>query len=60
MVSIEILLSDKDFDRLAYLKDSEGKQDKSYNDFAEELLTRYLHKLCPKAPEKDDNDNWQV
>ena len=57
MVKFEFYLYDDDYDRLYAIKKLQGKEDLTGNQFAEELLTRELHRLFPPVPEYDDNDN---
>lgn len=58
MKLFEFYLSEKDFDRLFYLKNKvEHKNDLTGNEFAAELLERELYRLCPRVPESYYNDD---
>ena len=46
MVELHFYLSDEMMDRLWKIKDSEGKEELTGNEFARELLERYLCILC--------------
>ena len=62
MKKFEFYLSDKDFDRLFYLKNRvEGKNDMTGNEYAADLLERELYRLCPKVPREYycDEDNYE-
>lgn len=52
MVKFELYLSENDFDRLAAIKEREGKFDLSMNEFALELLEKEIHRLHPKKAEE--------
>ena len=59
MKKFEFYLSDKDFDRLCYLRRQAGEGDKTGNEYAAELLEHELYRLCPKVPKEyycDDDE----
>lgn len=47
-VTFEFNLSNDDTDRLFAIKESQGKDQLTGNDFARELLEKELHRLHPK------------
>lgn len=55
MKKIEFYISDNDLDRLFAIKEIQGKDDLTGNEFAEKILEVYLHKFFPAIPEYDDN-----
>jgi hypothetical protein len=55
MPEIKFYISGNDLDRLFAIKSLQGKDKLTGNDFAEELLTRELHRLFPAIPDFDDN-----
>lgn len=57
MVKLEFCLSDNDTDRLFAIKESQGKNDLTGNEFARELLETQLHKLHPSTVKFDDDGN---
>ena len=58
-VKFEFYLSDKDIDRLFYLKNGiEKKNDLTGNEFAKELLEELLYSKVPRVPEMDDCGNY--
>lgn len=44
-VTIEFRLSDRDYYKLRLLKKADGESDMTYNDFAEELLSRMIRRM---------------
>lgn len=54
---IEFYISDYDLDRLFAIKEIQGKDDLTGNEFAEAILEQYLHRLFPATPEYDDDGN---
>lgn len=43
--TIEFRLSDRDYYKLRLLKKADGESDMTYNDFAEELLSRMIRRM---------------
>lgn len=60
MAKFEFYLSTEDTDRLFFLKKEEGYDELTGNEFAEKLLSRILHKNCPRVPERDEDGNYYV
>ena len=58
MTKFEFILSTEDTTRLFYLKQKEGHNDLTGNEFAEKLLHRYLYSQCQSVPEIDENGNY--
>lgn len=56
MVKFEFYLSEEDFDRLYEIKNVQGKDHLTGNEFARELLTRELHRLHPGVVQQNDAD----
>lgn len=50
MREINFYLSETDIDRLFVIKDLQGKQDLTGNEFARQLLERELYRLFPATP----------
>ena len=44
-VTIEFRLSDRDFNKLRLLKKADGESNMTYNDYAEELLSRTIRRM---------------
>ena len=44
-VTIEFRLSDRDFNKLRLLKKADGESDMTFNDYAEELLSRMIRRM---------------
>ena len=44
-VTIEFRLSDRDFNKLRLLKKADGESDMTFNDYAEELLSRTIRRM---------------
>ena len=44
-VTIEFRLSDRDFNKLRLLKKADGERVMTYNDYAEELLSRTIRRM---------------
>ena len=44
-VTIEFRLSDRDYYKLRLMKKADGESDMTYNDFAEELLSRMIRRM---------------
>lgn len=55
MTKFSFYLSDKDTERLLAIKEIQGKNDLTANDFARLLLENELFKLFPATPKFDDN-----
>lgn len=55
MPMFEFWLGDANTDRLFSIKEAQGRNDLSGNDFARELLERELYRLHPNVPEFDEN-----
>jgi hypothetical protein len=55
MTEFSFSLSREDTDRLFIIKDSQGKDGMTANEFAQELLERELHRLFPPAPRYDED-----
>lgn len=52
-VRLEFYLSDADVDRLYAVKEKQGKDDMTGNEFAKELLEGVLHQLHPRRVPED-------
>ena len=57
MTKFEFCLSDNDADRLFSIKESQGKNDLTGNEFARELLESQLYKLHPSTVKFDEDGN---
>ena len=44
-VTIEFRLSDRDFNKLRLLKKADGESNMTFNDYAEELLSRTIRRM---------------
>ena len=55
MREITFYLSETDIDRLFAIKELQGRDDLTGNDFARQLLEEELYRLFPAAPEYDEN-----
>ena len=53
-VKFEFYLSDKDFDRMAIIKERAGKDELNFNEFAKELLESELYKQQPTVPSEEE------
>ena len=53
-VKLEFYISDEDMDRLWAIKEKQGKDDMTGNQFAKELLASKLHELHPRKVESED------
>ena len=56
MTEFTVLLSNSDTDLLFYLKQKQGFDDMTGNQFAERLLEETLHRL--KRESENDRQNW--
>ena len=56
MTEFTVLLSNSDTDLLFYLKQKQGFDDMTGNQFAERLLEEILHRL--KRESENDRQNW--
>lgn len=54
MTELNFYLSSEDMERLFAVKDLQGKEDLTGNQFAKELLERELKYLFPEAPKYDE------
>lgn len=55
-MNLEFSISAEDGERLFAIKELQGKDDLTGNEFAAEILQRELHRLFPAVPEYDEND----
>lgn len=55
MPEIKFFISDNDLDRLFAIKEIQGHDALTGNEFAERILVHELHKLFPSIPEYDDD-----
>lgn len=55
MAMLEFYLSDTDLDRIFAIKELQGKNNLTGNEFAAELLHNTLVNLFPATPKYDDN-----
>lgn len=53
-VKFEFYLSEEDFDRLYAIKEKEGKEELTGNEFAKELIIRELHQRHPEKVKGTD------
>jgi len=56
MVRFEFSLSDTDVDRLFALKERNGKNNLTGNEYARELLEAVLYQMHPQKPVTEDED----
>ena len=56
----EFWLSNEDTERLFALKEDQGKDDLTGNEFARELLERELHRLHPQRAKYDDETGERI
>lgn len=59
-VKIEFYLSDNDMDRLFAIKEDQGKNNLSGNEFAKELLEVSLHRLHPLKVRYDEDTGLRI
>ena len=59
MTRFEFTLSAEDTNRLFYLKQKEGFDRLTGNEFAELLLNRYLYSKCQSVPEMNDDGRYE-
>ena len=59
MTKVEFTLSTEDTIRLFYLKQKEGLDRLTGNEFAEVLLNRYLYSKCQSVPEMNDDGVYE-
>lgn len=57
MTEFSFYLSEEDTERVFAIKDLQGKQRMTANEFARELLELELYRLFPAIPTFDDNGN---
>ena len=55
MAQFDFWLSNEDTDRLFAVKNAQGKNDMTGNEFARYLLEKELHRLHPKVVRFDEN-----
>ena len=55
MTEFSFVLSEDDTNRLFTVKDLQGRDQLTGNDFAKMLLEKELHRLFPAVPEYDEN-----
>jgi hypothetical protein len=55
MTEFTFFLSREDTARLFIIKDSQGRDGITANEFAQELLEQELHRLFPPTPRYDEN-----
>lgn len=55
MTEFSFYLSDADTDRLFAIKELQGRDDLTGNEFARQILEAELKRLYPARPERDDN-----
>lgn len=60
MVTFEFILTDEDFDRLFILKQKDGLDNLTGNEYARELLEKELRRRYPKIPRTDENGNYII
>lgn len=53
-VKLEFYISDSDMDRLWAIKERQGKNDLTGNEFAKELLENELYRLHPKKVRRNE------
>lgn len=56
MVKLEFYISDNNMDRLWAIKEKQGKNDLTGNEFAKELLESTLYNLMPTVPTEDEEE----
>ena len=59
-VKVEFYLSDNDVDRLFAIKEDQGKNSLSGNEFARELVETSLHRLHPLKVRYDENTGMRI
>lgn len=61
MVKLEFYISEKNMDRLFYLKNGiEKKTNLTGNEYAKELLEQILRSKAPHVPEVDESGEYRI
>ena len=58
MTSFNFNLDEADTARLFAVKQMQGQDNLTGNEYAKKILHRYLYDNCPKVPEIDEAGNW--